>query len=33
MESAQAIYGVTTQEARVSKLVSLKFHHAEAPAA
>jgi chromosome segregation protein len=35
MESAQAMYGVTMQEAGISKLVSVKFHHAEqgAPAA
>ena len=33
MESAQAMYGVTMQEAGVSKLVSVRFQHAEAPAA
>jgi chromosome segregation protein len=32
MESAQAMYGVTMQEAGISKLVSVKFHHAEHPA-
>ncbi len=30
MESAQAMYGVTMQEAGISKLVSVKFHHAAA---
>ncbi len=29
MESAQAMYGVTMQEAGVSKLVSVRFNHAE----
>ena len=29
MESAQAMYGVTMQEAGVSKLVSVRFHHNE----
>ena len=33
MESAQAMYGVTMQEAGVSKLVSVKFQPTEAPAA
>ncbi|MEP6714062.1 MAG: chromosome segregation protein SMC [Terriglobia bacterium] len=32
MESAQSMYGVTMQEAGVSKLVSVKFHHNEQPA-
>jgi chromosome segregation protein len=29
MEAAQAMYGVTMQEAGISKLVSVRFHHAE----
>ena len=33
MESAQAMYGVTMQEAGVSKLVSVRFHHNEHAAA
>jgi len=33
MESAQAMYGVTMQEAGVSKLVSVRFHHKEHAAA
>ena len=33
MESAQAMYGVTMQEAGVSKLVSVRFQHAEGAAA
>jgi chromosome segregation protein len=28
MEAAQAMYGVTMQEAGISKLVSVRFHHA-----
>jgi chromosome segregation protein len=32
MEAAQAMYGVTMQEAGVSKLVSVRFHHNEQPA-
>jgi chromosome segregation protein len=31
MEAAQAMYGVTMQEAGVSKLVSVRFHSHEAP--
>jgi len=33
MESAQSMYGVTMQEAGVSKLVSVRFHHNEHAAA